>query len=146
MLKNFYLNKNNKSGRHFLSSSVYSLFHLIWHYCNDQTYSNKIKDILWLFIHRKLLQRFGTKKLFFQSWCMRRPNLVEEYHNRTFRQFSKTVYFQLTFLENCVYKIQKKSIKDQRNFCSNMLFKVFANSGVLIQRYDVHPSLTSRMV
>ena len=36
-------------------------------------------------------------------------------------------YFQLAFLENCIHKKQKKSIKDQRNFCSNAFFKVFAN-------------------
>ena len=40
----------------------------------------------------------------------------------------KLHYFQFAFLENCViYKKQKKSIKDQRNFCSNAFFKVFAN-------------------
>ena len=37
-------------------------------------------------------------------------------------------YFQLAFLENCLYKKQKKSKKDQRNFCSNTFLKVFANS------------------
>ena len=42
-------------------------------------------------------------------------------------QFSKLHYFQFAFLENCVYKKQKKSIKDQRNFCSNTFFNVFAN-------------------
>ena len=40
----------------------------------------------------------------------------------------KLHYLQLAFLENCVDKKQKKSIKDQRNFCSNTFFKVFANS------------------
>ena len=40
----------------------------------------------------------------------------------------KLHYFQLAFLENCVYKKQKKSIKDHRNFCSDTFFKVFANS------------------
>ena len=35
--------------------------------------------------------------------------------------------FQFTFLENCVHKKQKKSIKKQRDFCSNSFFKVFAN-------------------
>ena len=39
----------------------------------------------------------------------------------------KLHYFQFAFLENCIYKKQKKSIKDQRNFCSNTIFKVFAN-------------------
>ena len=39
----------------------------------------------------------------------------------------KLHYFQLAFLENCVYKNQKKSIKDERNFCSNTFLKVFAN-------------------
>ena len=39
----------------------------------------------------------------------------------------KLHYFQLTFLENCVYKKQKKSIKDQKNFYSNTFFKVFTN-------------------
>ena len=39
----------------------------------------------------------------------------------------KLHYFQFAFLENCVYKKQKKSIKDQRNFCSDAFFKVFAN-------------------
>ena len=39
----------------------------------------------------------------------------------------KLHYFQLAFLENCVHKKQKKSIKYQRNFCSNAIFKVFAN-------------------
>ena len=39
----------------------------------------------------------------------------------------KLHYFQFAFLENCVYKKQKKSIKDQRNFCSNTFFQVFAN-------------------
>ena len=39
----------------------------------------------------------------------------------------KLHYFQFPFLENCVHKKQKKSIKDQRKFCSNTLFKVFAN-------------------
>ena len=44
-------------------------------------------------------------------------------------------YFQLAFLENCVFKKQKKSIKDQRKsikdqrkFPLNAFFKVFANS------------------
>ena len=38
-------------------------------------------------------------------------------------------YFQLTFVENCInIKNKKKSIKDQRDFCSNTYFKVFANS------------------
>ena len=46
--------------------------------------------------------------------------------------FSKTSlvklhYFQFAFLENCVYKKQKKSIKDQRILCSNTFFNVFAN-------------------
>ena len=41
---------------------------------------------------------------------------------------SKTPLFQFAFLEDCVYKKQKKSIKDQRNFCSNTFFKVLANS------------------
>ena len=60
----------------------------------------------------------------------------------------KLHYFQLTFLENCVYKKKKKSIKDQKNFYSNTFFKVFANSVsvVLILRYDVRASLTSRMI
>ena len=40
----------------------------------------------------------------------------------------KLHYFKLAFLENCVCKKQKKLIKDQTNFCSNTLFKVFANS------------------
>ena len=42
----------------------------------------------------------------------------------------KLHYFQFAFLESCVkkhIKKQKKSIKDQRNFCSNTFFKVFAN-------------------
>ena len=35
----------------------------------------------------------------------------------------KLHYFQFAFLENCVYKInKKKSIKDLRNFCSNAFF------------------------
>ena len=38
--------------------------------------------------------------------------------------FSKTLlYYQLAFLENCVYKIQKEIDKRQRNFCSNTFFK-----------------------
>ena len=39
----------------------------------------------------------------------------------------KLHYFQFAFLENCVYKKQKKSIKDQRNLCSNTFFNVFIN-------------------
>ena len=39
----------------------------------------------------------------------------------------KLHYFHFAFLENCVYEKQKKSIKDQRHFCSNTFFKVFAN-------------------
>ena len=39
----------------------------------------------------------------------------------------KLHYFQFAFLENCAYKKQKKSIKDQRIFCSNAFFKVFTN-------------------
>ena len=40
----------------------------------------------------------------------------------------KLHYFRPGFLENCVHKKQKKSIKDQRIFCSNTFFKVIANS------------------
>ena len=36
--------------------------------------------------------------------------------------------FSVHFLENCVYKKQKKSIKYQGNYCSNTFVKVFANS------------------
>ena len=36
--------------------------------------------------------------------------------------------FHLAFLENCTYKKQKKSIKNQRNFYSNTVVKLFANS------------------
>ena len=39
----------------------------------------------------------------------------------------KLHYFQFAFLENFVYKEQKKSMKDQRNICSYAFFKVFAN-------------------
>ena len=39
----------------------------------------------------------------------------------------KLHYFQFAFLENWVYKNQKKSIKDERNFCSNIFYKVLAN-------------------
>ena len=46
-----------------------------------------------------------------------------------FASLVKLHYFQLAFLENCEYKKQKKSIKDQKNFCLNMFYKVFANSG-----------------
>ena len=49
-----------------------------------------------------------------------------KYHYRI--SLVKLFYFQLGFLENCVYKKEKKSIKDQRNFCSNIFFKVFSNS------------------
>ena len=31
----------------------------------------------------------------------------------------KLHYFQLAFVENCVYKKQKRSTKHQWNFCSN---------------------------
>ena len=59
----------------------------------------------------------------------------------------KLHYFQFVLLENCVHKKQKKSTKDQRNFCSNTFFKVFANSlRVFILRYDVCAFLMSRMI
>ena len=46
---------------------------------------------------------------------------------RNYASLVKLLHFQPCFLENCVYKKEKKSIKDQRNFCSNIFFKVFAN-------------------
>ena len=33
---------------------------LIWYYRNGQNYTNKIKDILRLFIHRKFVQQSGA--------------------------------------------------------------------------------------
>ena len=58
----------------------------------------------------------------------------------------KLHYFQLTFLENCVCKKQKKSIKDERNFCSNTFFKVLRSPTSKILRYDVCASFTNRMI
>ena len=52
----------------------------------------------------------------------------------------KLHYFQLSLLKNSVYKKQKKSIKDQRNFCLNTFFKVlFAASK---PRGPIHIHLT----
>ena len=50
----------------------------------------------------------------------------QKYWKRTY-SLVKLHYSQFTFLETCIYKKQKKSIKDQRNFCSSTSFKVFAN-------------------
>ena len=52
------------------------------------------------------------------------------WHSHNFCAFDSLVklrYFQFAFLENCVHKKQEKSIKDQRNFCSNAFFKMFAS-------------------
>ena len=43
-------------------------------------------------------------------------------------EISKTPpLFSVCFSRELFYKKQKKSIKDQRNFCSNAFFKVFPN-------------------
>ena len=51
--------------------------------------------------------------------------------------FGNTPLFSARF---CVYKKQKRSIKDQRNFCSNAFLKVFANSG------DVHTMMLTLLL
>ena len=71
------------------------------------------------------------------------------------KKIAKTLYnckiiFSLLFREKKLcrelsIKKQNKSIKDQRNFCSNTFFKVFANS-VNNLRYDVCTSVTSRII
>ena len=51
------------------------------------------------------------------------------YINFVFFQFSKAPLFSVCFSRELrIYKKQKKSAKDQRNFCSNTFFKVFVNS------------------
>ena len=55
------------------------------------------------------------------------PNQAEIRWNIYSGSLVKLHYFQFAFLENYVYKKQKKSIKDLRSFCSNTFFIVFAN-------------------
>ena len=47
--------------------------------------------------------------------------------SNSYNQFSKTPLFSARFSRDWLYKKQKKSLKDQKNFCSNTFFKVFAN-------------------
>ena len=58
----------------------------------------------------------------------------------------KLHYFQFVFIENCIYVKQKKSIKDQRNFCSNTFLKCSPTLWVLILRYDICAYFTNRMI
>ena len=53
---------------------------------------------------------------------LKKLNIVEQ------RQFSKTPLFLVYFsIELRRQKTKDKSIKDQKNFCFNALFKVFSN-------------------
>ena len=56
-------------------------------------------------------------------------NLYQTYYVKvsSLGSLVKLYYFKFAFLENCTYKKQKKSIKDQRKFCSNIFFKVLDN-------------------
>ena len=86
---------------------------------------------------RVFLQLICCKNLYHQSRRENRKITVNikviKWHNENLLVLThlaslvKLHYFQFAFLENCGYKKQKKSIKDQRNFCLNTFFEVFAN-------------------
>ena len=106
---------------------------------NPDSLSLSSGKILRLFRWREGTRHISVARLSkVQPWKVRKVIKI----CTTIGSFVKLHYFQFAFLENCVNKKQKKSKKDQRNFCSNTLNTLW----VLILRYDVHASFTKRII